>query len=848
MSLLRLSGLRHLLRHPWQLGLSVLGVALGVAIVVSIDLANQSAQRAFELSTEAVSGRATHQIVGGPTGLPESLYRTIRVDLGIRASAPVVEGDVVAPAHPGRVFHLLGVDPFAEEPFRNYLGPIGSGVDRSMLLTRPATVLLSAPTAAELGLGPGDTLALRVGTALKPTTIAGVLEPEDEVSRRALDNFIIADIATAQELLGSLGRLDRIDLIVSDGARGAAVLDRLAAALPPAAEIVRASTRSAVVGEMTRAFRLNLTALSLLALIFGMFLIYNTMTFSVVQRRQWIGVLRALGVTRREVVAQVLGEAFWIGVVGTAIGLGAGVVLGRGLVGLVTRTINDLYFVLGVKELALSPLALGKGVVLGVGATLLAGLAPALEATMTPPRATLSRSTLEARLRYAVPRAAAVGLGLGLIGTVLVLAPGTSLIRSFVGLFVAIIGVSLLVPLGTLALVRLLRPRVARLLGLQGAMAARGVVASLSRTAPAVAALSIAVSVTVGLGIMIGSFRQTVVRWLDQTLQADVYVSAPSLISSQTEAVLEPGLVRRIAALPGVVGMNTYRNVIIESGGTQVRLNAVELDPRGRAAFAFKEGDPNAVWPAFEEGGAVIISEPFAYRHGLGTESRVRLRTDRGEVEFPVAGVYYDYGSDQGVVMMSRKTFDQFWDDPAVSSLGLFAAPDVDRDAMVARVRGLAAPGSELVVRSNQALRQASIEVFDRTFAITAVLRLLVFMVAFIGVLSALMAVQLERIRETGVLRATGFTPGQLWTLITTQTGLMGLVSGLLALPIGLALAAVMVFVINRRSFGWTLQMEIAPEVLIQAVGLAVVAAILAGLYPAHRMSRIPPAVALREE
>ena len=244
----------------------------------------------------------------------------------------------------------------------------------------------------------------------------------------------------------------------------------------------------------------------------------------------------------------------------------------------------------------------------------------------------------------------------------------------------------------------------------------------------------------------------------------------------------------------------------------------------------------------------MFVSEPFAYRRGLAVGDGVDLPTEGGIRTYPIAGVFYDYGSEQGVVMMSRATYDAAYADPGVTSLGLFLAEGADSEAVVGELtRGLP-DGQTVVVRTNDALREGSLEVFDRTFQVTAVLRLLAFVVAFVGVLSALMALELERGRELGVLRANGLTPRQVWSLVTTQTGLMGAVAGVLAVPMGLVLSAVMIFVVNKRSFGWTLRMEVGPEILAQAVMLSLIGSLLAGLYPAWRMARTSPAEALRGE
>ena len=689
--ILWLSSLRHLGRHPWQAGLSILGVALGVAVVVSIDLANDSARRAFTLAAETVAGRATHHVVGGPTGLSEDVYRRLRLDAPALPAAPIVEADVAAPGFPGRTFHLLGVDPFAEGPFRPYLSVASTGgaAGLTALLVRPATALLSGETAREMGLSAGDELAIRVGGQRSAVAIVGLLEPADETSRRALESLLIVDIATAQELLGQVGRLSRVDLMLPEGAAGEEARARLRDLLPAGAQVVGAASRSQALAQMTRAFDLNLTALSLLALIVGMFLIYNTMTFSVVQRRSLIGTLRALGVRRDEVFALVVGEAALIGLVGTALGLLLGIALARGMVRLVTQTINDLYFVLAVSELALSPLVLAKGSALGLGATVLAALAPAVEATSAPPRLVLSRSLVESRSRRAVPRLGLAGASLLLLGAAVLAIPSRSLVLSFGGLLAIVLGFALLTPAAVVALMRVLAPPAGALFGVLGRLAARGVVAALSRTAVAIAALMIAVAVTVGVAVMVDSFRSTVASWLEVTLQADVYVSPPSLVSNRSDATLDPALVERLVTAPGEEAYGTYRRVVVESPAGPTEVVALQVGPRAREAFRFKEGRAAEVWPAFARG-EVIVSEPYAYHHDLHVGSAVVLLTERGEQALRVAGVFFDYGSDQGVVIMDRRAYDEHWHDRGVSSLGLYAAQGADVDALVRSLREVA--------------------------------------------------------------------------------------------------------------------------------------------------------------
>jgi putative ABC transport system permease protein len=838
---------RQLRSHPWQLGLAILGIALGVAVAVSIDLANGSALRAFRLSTEAVGGRATHQILGGPSGLPDDVYRRLRLELGARRAAPIVEGDVAVAGRPGRTLHVLGIDPFADADFRPYLDSQDRGEARgrdslaraAALVGRGGTALIAASTARELGLAIGADLAVDVAGARRALTIVGLLQPADAGSARALEDLLVVDIATAQELLGAAGRLTRIDLMVEDEQ----LLKRIGQALPAGADLVSAGAQAGATARMILAFQWNLTALSLLALVVGMFLIYQTMTFSVVQRRPLIGSLRALGVTRGEVFALVMSEALVIGVVGTVVGVALGFGMAQGLLRLVTRTINDLYFVLSVRDVALDLPALVKSALLGIGATALAALAPALEATAAPPRIVMSRASLETGARRGTRRAGWLGLALVAAGGVVLAVPG-GIALGFAGLFVVMVGCALVTPAAAVMLLRPVHGAAGVAFGLLGRLATRGIVAALSRTSVAMAALTIAVAAAIGVGVMIASFRQAVTSWLEGTLRADVYVSAPSLVGSRPEATLDPALVAHLATTPGVARATTSRGVLVQSARGPVQVVTLDVDPARPPRWRFREGSTDGVW----EGDAVIVSEPYANRHGARAGATVRLSTDRGEQDFRVAGVFYDYGSSAGIVVMSRRTYDRAWNDRRISGLALEAAPGVDVDALVAAVRERASAGRRLVVRSNRALREASLAIFDRTFAITGVLRTLSVAVAFVGMLAALMALQLERTREIGVLRALGLTPRQVWGLVTAQTGIIGLLSGVLAVPSGLLLAAVLVFVINRRSFGWTMGLDPSPAILLQGVALAILAALLAGLYPAWRMARAEPAETLRDE
>lgn len=834
--------LRDQLRRPWLTLLLVISVALGVAVVVAVDLANASATRAFQLSTQVIVGKATHQIVGGPNGFDDSVYRDLRLR-GFRNAAPIVEGYASAQELGGQTMRVLGIDLFAEPPFRTYI-TAGTNVSLDALTafyTQPGAVLISADSAKRWGLEPGDKLTLEIGTIQKQVQIVGLMQQPNQVSSRVLEGLVLTDIASAQELFDLNGKLTRVDLIATD--REAA---EIAGKLTQGLRMVRASEQADTVTQLTAAFQLNLTAFSLLALAVGMFLIYNTVMFSVVQRRRLLGIMRCIGVTGREIFVLILAETTILGLIGSLVGLGLGILLGRLTVALVTQTINDLYFALTVSDVTIDGLSLGKGLLLGIFSALLAAALPAYEASSVPAITVLQRSDLEDRIRRLLPRLNYIGVVLLVVGGGILVFGQSNVSLLFVGVFLTLFGLVMYVPLVTVLLMRAATFTIGRT-GLISRMASRTVTQALSRTSVAIASLMVAVAVTIGVTVMIASFRTTVENWLGQTLNADFYVSPPSNGANRI-VNMDPTLVTQARTVPGVQTIEELRSVTVTAPTlAEVRLNATS-GGRARDARIFRNfnGDPETI-QAKLDAGAIAVTEPFANRHHVDEGSSVSLLTDLGVQNFSVVGVYYDYSSDQGSILMSLAVYRKFWNDPAISGFSVYAAPDADVNRVEDAVRA-ALGGNRVVVQSNRALRDAALVIFDRTFAITQALRVIAVAVAFIGILSALMALQLERTRELGTLRATGMTLRQLWRLTLLESGLMGAAAGILAIPVGLVLAGILIYVINLRSFGWTISFTSVPEVYAQALAISILAALIAAIYPMLRLSGLQVIEALREE
>jgi putative ABC transport system permease protein len=356
-----------------------------------------------------------------------------------------------------------------------------------------------------------------------------------------------------------------------------------------------------------------------------------------------------------------------------------------------------------------------------------------------------------------------------------------------------------------------------------------------------------ALAAMIGVSIMVESFRESLREWLARTLRADIYVTAPGPGAGRPERKIDPDLLKAMLAAPGVVDYGMSRRVTLDLPHGPIPLDAVQLAHGGYANMALTIGDPSSTWPAFEKGD-IVISEPLAYRTRLNLGDTLALPTDSGAHVFRIAGIYREYGNDRGTVLMSLPVYREYWHDAGVTAVGLYVAPGQSLQRVMADFRDLARGKQSLLIRSNAQLRDLSMSIFERTFVITRVLYWLAAGVAAIGLVSALLAWELERSHELAILRALGLTPGGAAVLIEGQTGFMGLVALLAAIPAGLLTAWLLIDVINRRAFGWRIDVHLSGAQFANALLLAIAAAAVAGLYPARRVARASIAGDIREE
>lgn len=822
-------------RNPAFAFLIVAGVALGVAMASSIDIASASALKALEYSTQTLRGPASHVITARPARLPWQVYVDLRTRLGVRNSAPVVTDrvEVAAAGGQARFMTLVGIDPMAEMPYRSWLGTAGSpeqDFDRlRRFISTPYALLIGARTAERLDLDVGSPLTLTFQGRNRTFQVVGIAQANARDAGRYAADALVTDIAHAMAFLERPQVLDRIDLFL-DPAAAAQALPRLQEALPAAAYVEEAGQTFEAIRRLTRAFRINLGALSLLAAVVGTFLIYNALSFNVLKSRRALGMLRALGMTRVQIFALVMAEALALGAAGSGAGLVAGRLLAEGMVNLIVQSYGDLYFLETVRSVRAPAWVAGKGVLLGLGCALLGAGAPAWEAARTEVAHVMRSWGVASERQSAWKRSAAVGGACVAVGGLLLL-PAFPLAVTFGGIFLALVGISFLVP----ACLQFCARRA--LQGLAGRsapflkMALRQPLRRLEQTSVAVAALMLSLSVVIGVGAMVGSFRASVEAWLDQVVQADIYVASAA---THATPFLPPGSAPAIASWPAVARVNTILDT--EAQAPELgRLNLVVLSgDEAKFTRRYTSRLPSAInlWDAAVQQDALMINEPMARRHGLAAGDRVTLVTRQGPTSFLIAGVFAAYDA-VPVLLMARAVYRKFWASEDVTGLSVTLRdarrPEAALSALAAYFHARAWPPRLL---SNRELRREALATFDRTFAVTGALQALAMCVSFMSVLASVMGLMLDQAREFATLRAVGATKFRMGQLLVMESGLFGLSATALAFPVGTLLSFVLIYVVNVRSFGWSLDWSFQPLEFGKAAAVGLAAALLASAYP----------------
>ncbi len=834
--------LRPLVRETIRTALTILGIAIGVAVIVAIELSNQSALRAFQQSVDAVAGRANYTIVSESGAMDESALLRLQPlwDAGARF-APVIDVDgVVEPAQ--TPFRLLAVDLMSDLHFRDYKY---AEIDKRQAfdLFRPDAAIVPEVFARENHLKLGSPLTLNVLGNQRTLTVRGILEPRGPAT--AFNGaIVVCDIAVAQESFGLRGRLTRIDLMLPDDALATRVQSLVGGSM----HVERPSRRNERVSKMLRAFRVNLFALAGVALLVGMFLVYNTVLISILRRRKDVGVLKTLGASPSQIFFAFAGEGLLFGIAGSILGIAIGAGIARAILGLIGRTINALYVASRPESIALTPPIIITGLAVGIILSLVSAFQPSLEAARVLPHAMI-RPGLQQRIsRRQEAQLAIAAVACFIAGALTSLLPAWNgiAVAGYIAVLLVVCGFSLLSPSIVRVAAALLAKPMRFAFGIVGELAARSLPASLRRTAIATAALSLATGMMVAVALMVGSFRETVRVWVDQTVRSDLWLRPAQGLSNASIALFPPEIANDLAKVPFIAAVDRIR------GRDMIYDNDLVAVGSGDFTKAAEFGDLPMVTPSSSKEAlfkaaavnGVVVSESFSLKHHKHTGDLIRL----GGISFPITGIYRDYSNDRGVIVMDRSLFVRTFHDDRINTVVIYLKPGISRDAARIALEKELGPKYHAFAITNGSIRAEVMKIFDQTFLITYALLGVAITVAVLGIVNTLAALILERSRELALLRVLGVTKREQTRMLVLESTVLGIASTGSGVIMGYALSWILIYVINKQSFGWTIEFHTPSAMIVTSLAVTLAASAIAGLVPARLAARTDIASAIKSE
>ncbi len=866
--LLRRFALRHWRLAPRQSLLLVGILALGVAVFVAVRLANRAAVASFTHFTDTITGQSDWIIQPAAGTLPESVLPELRAALGPRPVHifPVVESTAARvrrtdeSANFGRTtFTLLGVDLIAvanlaraHSAEASYFGqPGGTEATSDFWSAFRAGPQIWISSTLATSLGAARTLDLVINEQVHALPTAGVI-PTPKDAPRVPANLILLDLPQLQRLAGKPGRLDRVEFLIEPGPRADERRDELRSLLETLGTtsdgerwtVTSPGARRDTAATMTRAFRLNLTVLSLIALLVGLYLIFQALDGAVVRRRSEIAILRSLGVEERTIRRAWLAEAAVLGLLGGALGLLLGWAGAQFSVRAVGQTVNALYYATTVESAGLDAGEIALGLLLGLVASLLAGWWPAREAARTPPAQVLVRSGSAAPGHGAL-RSAWLGVALIAAGIVCTQLPplrfassGRFPLAGYLAAFLWIFGGGVLCGFLLPALARVTRR--ARDSSAVARVALSHLAVPSGRHRLAVAALLCAIGMTAGMAILVASFETTVRGWVQRSLQADLYISSNGAQSASSQNRISPSVWRALAHDPAVADASVLAAYPIELDRTPTILTGADLRVvRARSDLAWVQPPlDDAVFDTARNATLALASESFCERFRKKRGDTVRVPTPAGPQTLTLAGVYADYGNERGSLLVERARLVAWFGDDYAANVSLFLRPGTDaeslRTALLARHPGLA-------IYTNAALRSEILRIFRQTFSITYALEVIGVAVAVIGLALTLISVLLDRREELTTLRALGFSRREIARATAVEGTALAASAVTGGLLLSLALGWLLIYVINKQSFGWTLGFSL-PWAQLAALAITVIATGAAVSYAVGRWGADLPA------
>jgi putative ABC transport system permease protein len=823
---------RHFLQHPVQFALSFAGVAFGVALAVAVDVTNQTAVSSFEAAADILGGKASYVVLPSDSRwLDDGVYVAL-VRHGVTGIAPVLEHRVEHPSF-GRLT-FFGIDPFADGEVRRFTQFSSGTGSLAGFLSEERRFFAEKSWAESKGWQVGDTVKL--GSPFGDWILMGVVTAESDLERDVLRGYVIADIHAVQEQFGLLGKLSRLDVLSEVAA------NRIAALAVENTQIGKASEWTDSRKKMTEAFRLNLAALSKLGLLVAVLLVFQTASFSVVQRRHVFVRMVVLGLSARELLLLVLAEAAAIGLAASVVGALAGTVAARFMVPLVGGTLTSFFSAPGSLQFSLNALTLLYAIAAGVGASLLGAALPAFQAAQTTVRQKEEPLYEPQKQRFSVLLSAVSGVLLASGGTWFLAQSKPGLVAAYVLMLCVVAGWLLMLPLLRDAGARLVRRYKSAQPGAL-LLAARSVFLLPGGVWSATGAICLALGMFLGVTVMVKSFRFTVETWLSQVLKADVYVSADGFKLAGDRRAIPKILLETLRSHPSVRSISLIENYDGRVGSRNIGVQLVSLAEGVKPAQRIREALPN--WETrYLNSEGVLVSEPLANALSLKPGDSITVFIGNEPVKSKILAVYFDFASVKGAITMIRSLIPLETIPSRPDGATVYLKEGQDAQEILA----LGDRFPDIAMTTGSGLLASSLRVFDQTFLITAVLRYLIGGIAVLGVAGALFSRVLSHMRDLGRMEALGFSRRQLASqmlLEALEFGLLGLAG---AIPAGIGFARVLVEVINPVSFGWSLVWKLEPADIFATVALGVGSVVIAGLLPVVVFLKRPLVSKIREE
>jgi putative ABC transport system permease protein len=839
-----ISALAHITWRQWRqhrlrTALTLLGIALGVAVFFAVRTANLTLLSSLTVTIEKMAGKATLQIVGDEGGFPEAVWETVKDTPGVHVAQPIIEVIANTAFADEGTLMIVGVDMLGDSELREYqFDEEGSEIaDPLLALAQPDSILIARAFADKHNLKDGDKLPLYTSQGKKEFTVRGIFKPAG-IGEIFGGQIAVMDVFNAQFVFNRGRNIDRIDLMNEPEVGVAELQRRLRERLPAGLEITRPTSRGQGIENAVSAMRIGMTVASFIALLVGVFIIFNTFSISVNQRWKEIGVLRALGVERPNVQRMFLGEAVVMGIAGGAIGVALGFALAVGAQAVMSDIAAKIFGYLTTQQppifrwdFALTSFAIG------IVASVIGALAPARAASRLNPA--LALHNIETRQRENVLGRARMTAGFALV------IAGLALIRFAplrVGLFIQF-GYALLMLLGLILLLpklaewtaRLLRPLMDRVFGSEGVLAVDTMIQAPRRTSATVGALMIGLMFVFSTGAYVRSYQKTVSDWMDRVVNSDILIAASEMARSRTYHFSEE-LSRKVAAIPGVKRIENVRFLFLPYAGDSVAMVSLDLDGWfARVHDVVEDADEDEAREKTIKGAGVLVARNFKARYNLGVGDRLKLQTPTAPFDLPIVGVIEDYTSEKGAVFLDRELYQKYWNDPAVDMIEVNLLPGADVNAVRSEIQRAVKGEHRAFIYTNAEYKRWIMDLINGFFVLNYMQMAVAVVIAALGIVNALLISVAERRRELGVLRAIGGLRGQIRKLILLEAAVIAVVGVVIGALGGMLNTYFLVRTAATMIGGYTIPFRFSPLLVLIVAPLALLIALAAAWWPARK-------------